>query len=351
MPRFAPTDERTRMTALRALTGYQRLGLVMVAGLLALMTLGGAVRVTDSGLACPDWPLCYGEVFPSGPFESDGHVFATHQVYLEWSHRLVASLIGVAIVAFVAGAWLRHRDRRWVVIPATAGLIALGVQVVMGGLTVTEDLDPGIVAAHLSIAMLIVLLLGGAWLATFAPTRGVPRPDTPPPATLARWALIAGVGVFGLMAVGGYVSGREAGISCNFDWPRCNGEWFPGDGPAHIQAGHRLIAAIVGLVVVGLWLTAWRVRRAQTGPFLLATVLVLLMGTQAIIGAATQWTTFSDWSRIVHLAAGAMTWLVVVWLAGLLTYRAHWFPSMSQRLALPPLAPHRLLAKGTRASD
>jgi len=72
---------RRALNWLRDLSGFQRLGLGTILGLLVLVVLGGTVRVTDSGLACPDWPLCYGELFPSGPYvTAEGRVFEGYQV-------------------------------------------------------------------------------------------------------------------------------------------------------------------------------------------------------------------------------------------------------------------------------
>lgn len=346
------------MRSLAGLTGYQQLGLGTIVGLLALVVLGGTVRVTDSGLACPDWPLCYGELFPGGPYVSEGQTFQGFQVYLEWTHRLVASVMGVVILAFVAGAWTRHRDRRWVVLPASLALVALAIQVVLGGLTVTQDLDAGIVASHLSVALIIILLLTVAWLATFsrvsagAGTTLPQRTSLPSPsAQLVRWSLASMVGLLALMVLGGYVSGTEAAFYCNAEWPLCNGALFPEGRNAGIQVSHRLMAVVVGLIVLGFWLAALRERRSQRGASQLASLLLLLFIAQGLLGAATQWTTLADWSRVVHLTAGALTWVTAVLVVGLLVYRAAWFPSMSRRMALPAFFPDRLSVRESQPRD
>jgi len=345
------------MGRLRGLNGYQRLGVVTILGLLALITLGGSVRVTDSGLACPDWPLCYGSLLPSGPFVSEGVSYQGHQVYLEWTHRLVASVIGFVILAFVAGAWMRYRDRRWVVLPATAAVVALAVQVVLGGLTVTEDLDAGIVASHLGLAMVIVLLIMSAWLASFVPVSeasAVARADrsaSAPTIRLAKWALVSGAAVLGLLVLGGYVSGTDAARFCDADWPLCNGSFFPEGRNANIQMSHRYVAVIVGVLLVGLWVLGYRERQSQRGAFFLSSLLGILFVVQGILGAATQWTTLSDWSRIVHLAVGALTWGTAIGLMGLMMLRTGWFPSMTMRMALPAFFPARLSARETLPGD
>ena len=234
------------MRGLGRLSGYQRLGLVMLVGLLALIALGGTVRVTDSGLACPDWPLCNGALIPGGDY----------RVWIEWTHRLVASLVGVVIVAFVVGAILRHRQRRWVVAPAVAGVVALGVQVVLGGLTVTEELAAGLVSAHLATALIIVVLLLTAWLATFVPAGG-PAPGRARGGAerqLAELCVVAAVGLFAVMVLGSYVSGTEAGFFCAGDWPLCNGSLLPEGRLPGLQVAHRYLVVFEGLLIAGMWL-------------------------------------------------------------------------------------------------
>ncbi len=61
----------------------------IVVALVALVVLGGATRVMEAGLACPDWPLCYGAFFPRGQMNA--------KVFLEWFHRLDALFVGIAI--------------------------------------------------------------------------------------------------------------------------------------------------------------------------------------------------------------------------------------------------------------
>lgn len=329
------------MIWLRSLSGYQRLGLVTIAGLLTLITLGGTVRVTDSGLACPDWPLCNGELVPGGDYH----------VWIEWTHRLVASLIGFVIVAFVVGAWRKHRNRPWVIVPALAGVVALGVQVVLGGLTVTENLPAEIVTAHLATAMLIVLLMLTSWLATFVPARSTPPVRTaavPAQRRLTGMIITSAVGLLSLMILGSYVSGTEAGFFCNQDWPLCNGSLLPEGNLASIQVAHRYLAAFVGLLMAGMWLTAYRQRRSGTQLFWLATLVVVLFGAQVMLGAAMMWTTLADWTRVTHLGVAAVTWVTMVGMTGLAIFRSGWVPSIYQQRPLPTLFRGRVQAGDIR---
>ncbi|MEM6256202.1 MAG: heme A synthase [Cyanobacteria bacterium P01_D01_bin.156] len=132
----------------------------MAVATLFLMAVGSATRVMNAGLACPDWPLCYGQLVPSQQMNL--------QVFLEWFHRLDASLIGLMAIGLVALSvrWRQALDR-WV--PWAAGLVLFLVvfQGVLGGLTVTQLLRFDIVTAHLGTALLVfcsLLAMGTALL-------------------------------------------------------------------------------------------------------------------------------------------------------------------------------------------
>ncbi|WP_414026403.1 COX15/CtaA family protein [Cyanobium sp. ATX-6F1] len=74
----------------------------LVVALVALVAIGGATRVMEAGLACPDWPLCYGSLFPGSRLSL--------QVFLEWFHRLDAFLVGVALLVLFGFSLWRRRE-------------------------------------------------------------------------------------------------------------------------------------------------------------------------------------------------------------------------------------------------
>ncbi len=119
---------------------------------LILMAIGSATRVMNAGLACPDWPLCYGTLIPSQQMNL--------QVFLEWFHRLDAALIGISTLSLVGlTVWYRRVLPAW--LPWMA-LLALGLilfQGILGGLTVTQLLRFDIVTAHLGTALLFFATL------------------------------------------------------------------------------------------------------------------------------------------------------------------------------------------------
>ena len=119
---------------------------------LLLMAVGSATRVMNAGLACPDWPLCYGQLLPSQQMNL--------QVFLEWFHRLDAALIGVGAIALASlSVWWRRQLPRWLPWASALALLLVVLQGSLGALTVTELLRFDIVTAHLGMALLFFVTL------------------------------------------------------------------------------------------------------------------------------------------------------------------------------------------------
>lgn len=168
---------------------------------LALMAVGSATRVMNAGLACPDWPLCYGQLVPQQQMNL--------QVFLEWFHRLDASLIGLSTIWLVAlSLWYRKHIPAW--LPwASLGAVSLIVfQGVLGGLTVTQLLRFDIVTAHLGAALLFfaTLLILGTCLLPYQGTGTVGK--------LPWLGLAATLLVYGQCLLGGLVGSRWAAHQC-----------------------------------------------------------------------------------------------------------------------------------------
>ncbi|WP_216904847.1 heme A synthase [Synechococcus sp. CCY 9618] len=149
----------------------------LVVALVALVGIGGATRVMEAGLACPDWPLCYGVLLPGRQMNL--------QVFLEWFHRLDAFLVGLALLALF-GLSLRYRARFPVWLPWSAGLalVLVAVQGGLGALTVLSQLAAPTVTLHLATALTLVLLLAATHQGLEASGRAVPAAASLPP---PRW--------------------------------------------------------------------------------------------------------------------------------------------------------------------
>ena len=310
------------------MTRFQWYGAFLIVLLLALTALGGTVRVTGSGLACPDWPGCYGSIVPlAEDYLAAG--YEAHQVWLEWTHRLVAALTGLLIVVYAAIALLRHRSRRWVAGSAAAAVPLLALQGGLGALTVTEELEPAIVTAHLAVAMAIIFFVTVSWLAAFRHPTGDPGGDRigdpgGGAGVMARWAAVAALLVYLLIIVGSYVTHTDAGYYCGNQWPLCNGDLWPDGRLAQWHMMHRLLAVIAAAAVAAVAVMAVRAGPRSRAAVIAAHSAAMLMAAQILLGAATMWTGLDEWARVAHLAGGAAMWTAASAAAVLAASRAGW---------------------------
>src|SRR5437588_7551057 len=139
---------------------FRLIAYVTLGALTLIVLTGAAVRLTDSGLGCPDWPRCYGKTLPP---------LSTHAL-IEFSNRVISGLVGVMTVAAAVTAFTRRPFRRDLAILAV--LLPLGVvaQAVLGGYTVREHLAPGFVMAHFGLSMLILIAaVALAWRSAHEP--------------------------------------------------------------------------------------------------------------------------------------------------------------------------------------
>ncbi|MGB2694029.1 MAG: COX15/CtaA family protein [Dehalococcoidia bacterium] len=295
--------------ALPATLWFRWLALATTLTTYALIILGGVVRVTDSGDACPDWPRCHGDLLP--PLDT--------QVLVEFSHRLVASVISILIAATAFAAWRwRHAPIiRW---GAGVAVVLVIAQIILGGITVLNDLHSNLVTAHLALASALLATLVVITIASFDPASPVPTAEQREKAASFRNLLaFAALATFALMLTGSYVSGSGAGLAFD-DWPLFNGRLMPDGGRlAMIHATHRFAAAAVGLIVVYVTARAWRTQRWQ--PLVMYAVLAALgvYVAQVFVGAANVWTMLQPSAAGAHLALAAGMWAV---LAGA-TFLAH----------------------------
>ena len=282
------------------MTRFQKLAAATVVTSILLVTIGVIVRATGSGLGCPDWPLCNGQIIPA---------FDDPKAWIEWVHRTVAVIIGFEVIGLAALALIDHRDRR-LLVGATLAAVGLVVfQAWLGKETVRLGNSGESVTAHLASAMTLVGLLVWIFVRSLYPARLATRGAS------QRFTLIAALGagsVFALLLFGSHVTATSQWYVFP-DWPLMNGTLFPtvtDTNSANVL--HRWVAIVVGLIVAAVFVAAWRTR-PRTRPIVrLAAIAAILFPIQAVVGALQILTGLSGWTQTLHLALGAVIWSLLV---------------------------------------
>ncbi len=270
---------------------FRRLAWTMVAGTYALMVLGGMTKAYGAGLACPDWPLCYGKLIPQLDF----------LVFLEWFHRLVALVVGVLALVTTAAALRLPGDRSPWVRGCLVSLGILPVQAVFGGLTVFTNLNAVVDASHLA--------LGTAFFATWVVLAVSASMSEPSRRQLTvRFVtvpLVAAVATYVTMILGSYMKAAGGGLACP-DWPLCRGQLVPLEGGLVLaQFVHRLAALVAGLAV--FYTAYFMFRRARGVPTLTvpAGIASGLLVIQVLLGGVAVLQALPPPVTVAHLAVAA----------------------------------------------
>ncbi len=282
------------------MTRFQKLAAATVVTSILLVTVGVIVRATGSGLGCPDWPLCNGQLIPA---------FDDPKAWIEWVHRTVAVIIGFEVIGLAALALIDHRDRRLLVVASLVAVALVVFQAWLGKETVRLGNSGESVTAHLASAMTLVGLL--VWIFV----RSLYPPRLGQGGTSQRFTLIAAFGagtVFALLLFGSHVTATSQWYVFP-DWPLMNGTLFPNvtdANSAHVL--HRWVAIVVGLIVAVVFVAAWRTR-PRTRPIVrLAALAAILFPIQAVVGGLQILTGLSGWTQTLHLALGAVIWSLLV---------------------------------------
>lgn len=278
---------------------YAQVTLVALAALALIVLTGAAVRLTGSGLGCPDWPKCYGGTVP--PLE-------THAV-IEYGNRLLTGFVGLAVIAASGLAWFR-RPFRWH-LAFFGALLPIGVlcQAILGALVVKYHLAPGLVMGHFILSMLLLdAAFALAWLARYE--RGERRFSSD---RLGVWAVRALIPLGQLTILAGTIatgSGPHAGAH---EGELVHRFEFAGAGTLEwVVQRHSAIAAAFGLAAIAVWLLLRR--PGGDGRALRPlTVVIALLGLQGLVGGL-QWALELPSELVwLHIALATLTWLAMLW--------------------------------------
>jgi cytochrome c oxidase assembly protein subunit 15 len=277
---------------------FRRIALAAVAVLILIVATGATVRLTGSGLGCPEWPTC-----------TTQHALPqSYHSYIEFSNRLMSAVTVFTTLALALAAWRTRglgRRGKWLATAVFAGTLA---QAPLGAITVYYDLNPYLVITHLLLSLTVLSL---AVLTLVEASRLVRGGASPLPA-IARLGGLVLLGAVVVLAVSGTVAtaaGRFPGSSGSQIVPRLASFY-----PAvywHVRA-----VAVFGIVFLVLAAWAWTKRSAY--PWLLrgCGVLLAILATQMVIGEV-QYRTYGDvpwWLVLLHVATAATLVGWTVWL-------------------------------------
>jgi heme A synthase len=303
----APRGEADELARFRRLVG------ATIIATFVLILIGGAVRVSDSGLGCGaagsgthGWPLCEGGLVPN----------ADANAIVEFSHRIAATVVAVLILAMAWKAWRHLRAYRWLVRGTAAAGVLVLVQAGLGGVTVENNLDEALVAAHLGLAMLLLGLL--------VALRRLARPEqtaVPASRALRILAVTSTALVLCTIVAGGVVAGTEgegtanepvlgAHLACGEQFPACLDRFMPfGTGRlVDIHLTHRLFMYLAAISVLAMGAVALR-EGVRARSFYLVVGLLL---AQILLGALNVWLGKHPGLIMGHLALGTLLWWTVV---------------------------------------
>jgi heme A synthase len=274
------------------------------------IALGGVVRVTGSGLGCPDWPLCHGRPYPPADIHS----------IIEYSHRSVGTVTGVLVIATVVLAWVVfHKQRPLVAIVATGSLIAIAAEGGLGAVVVAQQLQPWLVLVHLALAMLILGCLLATGLLSLPPSPGVAR--------VRPLAVVGAAATYVLLLTGSTVVASNADASCH-SWPLCGGGFTPDFAGANaFTMLHRGSALVLGALIAYVALRAMGERSLR----LAAVATLAVLALQVAVGAGAAVTDAGAFNGL-HVAIATLVW------TGMLSVALLTLPRTDARQALAHLA-------------
>lgn len=264
----------------------------------ALVGVGAFVRITESGLGCPDWPLCEGRLVPGG----DG------AAAIEFTHRAVAALVTALVVILALLAWRRHRSRLDILVPAAVAAALIPGQAILGAAVVWLELPAWIVGLHFVVGMVFlaaaVLTAVAAWGHRRTPAAGF------------GWLAVssAGLGLL-LVGAGAAVVSAHADAACGRQWPGCNGAFVAGGSDAVVQVVHRTLAYALLVLLIALAVGAWRGR----GPPVAGSLPLVAAAAQAGLGVslvlAGEENRAAEALAALHVAGAGAVWALIVALA------------------------------------
>ena len=286
-------------------------GLLIIV-IFAQISLGSAVRLTGSGLSCPDWPLCYGLWFPNQEklsMISDVN-YEFYQIMLEWIHRFNAAIFitPLTLIVFIIGFKLNNSDINQKTLYAI--LVFLAVQGLIGGFTVFDRNSPWSVAIHLGFALILLLLV----IRVFMQSLNLNLDISFPKIKGKLFTLIISIVFIMLtMLMGAIVSKSGSSLACDI-WPLCSNDGlsiFQHNKFIHII--HRVLA-IISAISIYFVVKSYRDTRQYKMIYRLLNILVVVIVLQILIGATVIFTELNMYIAMLHQSLAVILFMMLSFL-------------------------------------
>ncbi|WP_284644660.1 COX15/CtaA family protein [Paenibacillus silviterrae] len=290
-------------------TWLRRLSLASMLGMFLILVMGALVTKTESGRGCgDDWPLCNGKFVPAYTIES----------LIEYSHRFVVGIVGLVLLAttLLVFIYSQRKDAKWFV---GGAMFFTVLQAILGAMTVVWPQNAPALALHFGFSLLafaftlLLYLVYTKWGEALLHREGT---VLSPAAKLLVWVIM--IYTYGVVYLGAYVHHTESSGGC-IGWPLCNGEVIPDlSGATGIMFTHRVAAAVLGLLIAGLYFVIKAQAPAGSTAVAAARYAVVFVILQIFSGAFVTLSMGYDW----YLLASLMHTVLISCLYGILSYLA-----------------------------
>ena len=286
-------------------------GLLIIV-IFAQISLGSAVRLTGSGLSCPDWPLCYGLWFPNQEklsMISDVN-YEFYQIMLEWIHRFNAAIFitPLTLIVFIIGFKLNNSYINQKTLYAI--LVFLAVQGLIGGFTVFDSNSPWSVAIHLGFALILLLLVIRVFIQSLNLNLDISFPKIKGKLSTL---IISIVFIMLTMLMGAIVSKSGSSLACDI-WPLCSNDGlsiFQHNKFIHII--HRVLA-IISAISIYFVVKSYRDTRQYKMIYILLNILVAVIVLQILIGATVIFTELNMYIAMLHQSLAVILFMMLSFL-------------------------------------
>ncbi len=256
-----------------------------------IVVTGGLVRLTGSGLGCPSWPQCTAGSYIPVREQAEGF----HK-YIEFGNRALTGLVGFVAIAGIIAIWRWTDRRRALLWPAIGVLVGVGIQAVVGGITVRTGLNPATVATHFLVSMLLVAAATAAYAESALPG-GPRRPTVPPIVRQIAWAttaLAVVVLVLGTIVTGSGPHSGDADEPARLGFDPRSASWLHADA----------VMLFLGLVVA-TWLGT-RLRGTSARPVDAWRAVLLVTLAQGAVGYTQYFTKLPEVLVLVHMLLASL---------------------------------------------